>query len=343
MESPFFSIVFPIYNVDKYLEKSVESVLKQDFDSYELILVDDGSTDGSLRLAESYAKKYSKKIIVVKQKNAGAGMARNKGLMLASGKYIYFMDPDDWIDQGLLSRAYELLKTKMLDVYIFGNNYINNGIVEKKSFCNFGFLDRKGISNKLEAIVDAGKLSVVWDKFFNVDFLKKNGILFPNWKNGQDGGFLFQSFGLVNSAYFDNKVYYNFVINRYGSMTSKFKTFILENCSKKVKYFRDMLIALDIYNYKIFKKMYVSELIVFAVFENITNEGSPFKMRDKKKYVKSSLNYIGFYEYDFSDVTNSFNFPTNILLFLIKHNCISTAIVFFSFKRKIKKYVSRLE
>ena len=98
------SVIIPVYNVENYLAQSVESVLKQSFENFEIILVDDGSTDSSGLLCDEYAKK-DKRISVIHQENAGPSKTRNNGLNNAKGKYICFLDSDDYLEQG----AFELL------------------------------------------------------------------------------------------------------------------------------------------------------------------------------------------------------------------------------------------
>lgn len=109
-EKPIISIITPVYNVEKYLNRCVESIVNQTFHSFELILIDDGSKDKSSLLCDEWAQKDSR-IIVVHQKNAGAGAARNHGLQIAKGDYIGFVDSDDWIEPNM----YELLLTALIE------------------------------------------------------------------------------------------------------------------------------------------------------------------------------------------------------------------------------------
>lgn len=90
------SIILPVYNVEKYLPRCLDSLLNQTLNELEFICIDDGSTDKSLDILRRYARKDSR-FIIVTQENQGSGVARNKGLQLAKGKYIAFLDPDDWI------------------------------------------------------------------------------------------------------------------------------------------------------------------------------------------------------------------------------------------------------
>ena len=88
------SVIIPVYNVEKYLRICLESILNQNFKGYEIILINDGSTDNSLNICREYEKKYSN-IIVINEENSGPSAARNKGLEYAKGKYISFIDSDD--------------------------------------------------------------------------------------------------------------------------------------------------------------------------------------------------------------------------------------------------------
>lgn len=99
--APLFSIVVPVYNTAEYIEQCVRSILLQDFTFFELILVDDGSTDGSSILCDEFASKDAR-VKVVHQENSGVSVARNRGLDVAIGRYVWFCDSDDWIEPGAL-------------------------------------------------------------------------------------------------------------------------------------------------------------------------------------------------------------------------------------------------
>ena len=114
----FFSIIIPVYNVGKYIDKCLESIVNQDFDSFEVIVVDDGSTDGSGARCDFYGEKYSF-VKVIHQDNAGASAARNAGMDMATGEWIVFVDSDDWIEQSMLRTLYEYMKDEDADLYSY--------------------------------------------------------------------------------------------------------------------------------------------------------------------------------------------------------------------------------
>ena len=100
------SIIVPVYNVEKYLEKCIDSILNQSYQNLEIILIDDGSTDNSGSICDEYKKK-DQRVQVIHQKNQGQSSARNAGLNIAKGSYIGFVDSDDWIEQNMYEKLYK--------------------------------------------------------------------------------------------------------------------------------------------------------------------------------------------------------------------------------------------
>ena len=119
MEAGLVSIVLPIYNVEKYLDRCIESVVRQTYRNLEIILVDDGSPDGCPQKCEEWAKR-DKRIKVIHKNNAGLGYARNTGIENASGEYICFFDSDDYIALDAIEKAYSLATKEKSDIVVFG-------------------------------------------------------------------------------------------------------------------------------------------------------------------------------------------------------------------------------
>ena len=114
----FFSVIVPVYKVEPYLQKCVDSVLGQTFRDFELILVDDGSPDGCPLLCDAYAQKDDR-VVVIHKENGGASTARNVGLDNARGEYISFLDADDfWLRDTVLEKIYNSLQNKPVDILI---------------------------------------------------------------------------------------------------------------------------------------------------------------------------------------------------------------------------------
>ena len=114
---PVISIIVPIYNVEKYLPRCIESILNQSFKEFELILVDDGSSDNSGKICDIYAEK-DERVKVIHKENGGVSSARNAGVKASNGEYIGFVDPDDYIDREMYKNLYELCENNNCDIGI---------------------------------------------------------------------------------------------------------------------------------------------------------------------------------------------------------------------------------
>lgn len=113
------SVLVPVYNVESTLDRCMQSILRQTFQNFEVILVDDGSTDRSGEICDQYAEKYEK-VRVIHKKNEGLGPTRNRGIREAAGDYIYHCDSDDWLKEDLLEKAYAAISAANANVAVFG-------------------------------------------------------------------------------------------------------------------------------------------------------------------------------------------------------------------------------
>lgn len=129
------SVIIPVYNVIKYLKQCIDSVLNQTMDDIEIIIVDDGSTDGSEILCDDYANKYDC-IKVFHRKNNGLGSARNLGIDIATGEYLYFLDSDDWIKEDALKTLYNYAHHYNLDIVFFAAETVCENIKIQEKFCD---------------------------------------------------------------------------------------------------------------------------------------------------------------------------------------------------------------
>ena len=104
------SVIIPVYNVEKYIKRCLDSLVNQTLENIEFILVDDGSPDGSAEIIKEYADKFPNKIVYLYQDNAGQGAARNTGYRIAKGKYIGYVDSDDYVDANMFKKLYDKAK-----------------------------------------------------------------------------------------------------------------------------------------------------------------------------------------------------------------------------------------
>ena len=128
------SIIVPVFNVEKFLTRCLDSLINQNsYENYEIILIDDGSTDNSGKICDEYAEKF-KKIKVIHKKNEGVSKARNLGINNAKGEYITFVDSDDFVENNMLINFHNIIKTKKDDLIFCGHNNIT---VLKKNILKF--------------------------------------------------------------------------------------------------------------------------------------------------------------------------------------------------------------
>lgn len=168
------SVIVPVYNVKPYLEEAIESVIGQSYKDLEIILVDDGSTDGSGEICDIYAQKDSR-IKVIHQENKGLSAARNTGLDICSGEYIAFLDSDDAYCKDFLRKMLESMQKSDADIsecnyaIYFGNQRMKEGSIDRKRKRFGKHLNRAGVYNTKEALnaICNGKIAVsVWGKLY---------------------------------------------------------------------------------------------------------------------------------------------------------------------------------
>ena len=160
------SLVIPIYNVEKYISKCLDSVINQTYKNIEVICINDGSTDNSLQILEQYAQK-DKRIKVINQKNQGVSVARNIGIKESSGDYILFVDADDWIELSTCEILTKTLEQNNIDIIYFNNYYVCEKKIQNINRLK-QYKKEKQFINKL-----------FWAALYNKNFLEKNNILFP--------------------------------------------------------------------------------------------------------------------------------------------------------------------
>lgn len=167
------SIIVPVYNVEKYIRKCVQSLIDQDYINVEIIIVDDGSPDSSGAIIDEL-KILDSRIIVVHQKNNGVSAARNVGLAVASGEYITFVDGDDWIDSDCVSYFVKLLEESGCDIAMNKNNYTET---HNRSRNNFFVIDSE---KAIEWIYMGDVFVAVWNKMYRKKLFDDNHITFNN-------------------------------------------------------------------------------------------------------------------------------------------------------------------
>ena len=177
---PYLSVIVPIYQVEPYLRECVDSILAQEFEDMEIILVDDGSPDGCPKICEEYAGK-DHRIRVIHQANGGIVRARKAGIAIASGRYVTFVDSDDWIDRDMYSTLYREAQRTDADIIITGTVVENNGRQEiLTNPAEAGLYTGEKLKQLHQTMLYAGTFyqpgiyPVVWNKWFKREILQKN-------------------------------------------------------------------------------------------------------------------------------------------------------------------------
>lgn len=187
------SIIVAVYNVEKYLRQCLDSLINQTFKDIEIICVNDGSTDNSLDILKEYQAKDNR-IKIIEQENQGPGVARNKALDAAEGKYVMVVDPDDWLELEACQVAYEQIEKNGNDLVIFGFKEYRESTGEIKENPNQfkiynDVLDKTDI-NLCNSGIDFFQNGYSWGKLYNKDFLKDNNIRFLPFYFSEDLPFI---------------------------------------------------------------------------------------------------------------------------------------------------------
>ncbi len=215
------SVIIPVYNTEKFLPQCLDSVIGQTLKEIEIICINDGSTDNSLSVLENYAQK-DHRIKIINKINEGVSIARNIGIHISKGKYISFIDSDDYIEKNTLELSFNKLEEDNSDIVIFGTNNININNQKEDNKNNTILLNIKStsnISNNLNAIIHLQHN--IWDKMYRKSFLQEKQISFPlNIAIGEDG--VFSLICYINSAKYSiiPISLYNYRIGRNGSATT---------------------------------------------------------------------------------------------------------------------------
>ena len=290
------SVVMPVYNAEKYLAKSIESLLSQSLKEIELILVNDGSKDNSLAICEEYAKKDSR-ITVINKKNEGACIARNTGIDIAKGKYIQLADADDYIDNNMLEEQYNLAEKTNAEVVMCGMKFDvhkKNGqvVISEAHYKDMVLNSQEEIKLIFMDLFDNLLFNYTHNKLYNREFLKKNNLKFIEWLPiDQDTNFNIDVFKVLNKLTISTKSYYHYVktfeetiVTRYHANKFKVRTFRYDRL-------KELLENWGIYNDENKKKlasMYIHHVI--ECFEIYNHKKCDLNTKEKKQEIEKILN-----------------------------------------------------
>lgn len=329
------SVIIPVYNVERTLEKCIRSIMNQDFKDIEIICINDGSIDNSLQILERLADEDDR-IFIIDKKNEGLAEVRNLGIRLAKGKYIQYIDSDDYLEQGYLKKAYEISEKYELDILIFDYYYNRNNSVFNMtdiSLNNNVTLNGKEYLDMLFNI-DIPKTTFIWNKLIRKKLYIENNIVLPKDLNiGEDVYYLFLLSYYANKIGKCNNRYYHYIFNIQSLTNNKLslKLYNIIYLFQKLNEFfinkKDINITKKILENNEFKHLF-KIIYLESYFEN-------------EKYVKTVLRFLKLIKNVDDSILKKEKFILKIAILILKKYptllCFKRVNIILVFFRKIKQ------
>lgn len=211
------SIIVPVYNAKQWVARCIKSVLEQTYTNLEVVVIDDGSNDGSGEICDSFAKK-DRRVKVFHQENEGISAARNKGLEMVTGEFIQFADDDDYLEPSICQDMMYIYEKKNVDWVICGINVIQKGEVIRRSKKESKYLYLSKDINDYQYIQPI--FNALWNKLYLKKYID---FKFENTTDGEDFLFNLAYLQNINTAYVINKILYNVVLDNAESWNKKIR------------------------------------------------------------------------------------------------------------------------
>ena len=284
--NPKYTLIVPVYKVEDYIEKCLNSIINQTYKNFELILVDDGSPDNCPDICDKYAKTDSR-ITVIHKQNGGVSSARNEALKIATGEYIWFVDSDDYIEENSLEILSQYIEKTPTDLYVF-----EHGFFEK-----YNITDLNSLFNDHYFKYHFG--FEPWNKIYKTAIINNNHLLFDTEETvGEDLLFNVNYYTKIKSCLFIDEKLYHYVIRENSAMNSKDS----ERYKKQMRLF-----------FKIYKtlKLSVSEeilaiLFIMHIISGLNQSFDKFSLITYRKIIKNYLSQIQFDKKIFKAALNKF-------------------------------------
>lgn len=285
------SVIIPAYNCERFIQATIGSLVSQTYKEIEVIVINDGSTDKTLDILTKL-QQSDNRIKVVTVPNGGPAVARNKGISLAMGEYLYFMDADDVIESTMLEDMQLLCAEENLDACACGYTMIDADSGHKTEFLFESFVARSEgeYRERLMPMIKAHLMYVVWNKLFKTSMIKENNITFLNYLSGEDRLFNTHTFCNIERFGFVNKPYYSYFLRGQASLANKYVENRFEAALKchleLVWSYRNM----GLYNTE--NKAYIDFIFIKGVMSCITQlnaKACPLTHKQKMVYIKGIL------------------------------------------------------
>lgn len=298
---PKVSIVVPIYNVEKYLRRCVDSLRNQTLDEIEIILVDDGSPDNCPQICDEYAN-MDNRIKVIHKKNGGLSDARNFGIREANGEYLLMVDSDDWCENSMVEELYNTMVFDETDITICGYNidYTNNNfsvyadLGEAKKFCG-----KVGIAEAIYKLDTLGMFNVVWNKMYKTEIIKENNLKFEkDGVPGEDILFNCEYFKYINSIKLIPKRLHHYMREDEDTLVSKYREDLYAQVQRFNKAKKDLYDYYDM-NTEKYLKLYANTYIeyVSSAITNLYKRDCELNVQEKKCFIEEFIENEGIKAY----------------------------------------------
>lgn len=209
------SIIVPVYNGEKYLSNCLDSIINQTYRNFELFIINDGSTDKTFDIATRY-KKLDRRINLINKVNEGVSVSRNIGISKSSGKYLCFVDADDFLEKNAIELLVNSMKKEKADLVIGSYNILRRKKVTKKNILIEDYMDKEKLINII--IENNILLATPWGKLFKTEIIKKNQIRFDEkMEIAEDTVFNLEYLDKISNISIISDVVYNYVLGGYAS------------------------------------------------------------------------------------------------------------------------------
>ena len=335
-----FSVILPVYNMEHFLQKCLDSIVNQTLKDFEIICVNDGSTDRSPDILREYADKDSR-FVIIEQENQGQGAARNNALSIAKGKYIVFADPDDWIEPNALEEIYNAFQAVDTEVVEFNYYYHSlsgeikpvNLAEHLKILFDYDFPDVPFYNKAVMGEHCLSKLfRQVWSRAYTNDFIKRTGSMFSRTRSTEDNLFAIATIVNASNIYYLNKYLYHQIQreNSAENNVSDIHFAVFDN----IKDIKDYLITHNFYEE-------MQEAFKHYILAAICCRYPKIPKRSRRRYKKIARQYLSVQDYkNFIRNTKAGKLSPIQVLFSVrneyKHKIKRKVITFFGIKLKIK-------
>ena len=286
------SIIMPVYKVEEYVGKAIESIQAQTFTDYEFLIVDDGTPDRSGEICDAYAAKDSR-IQVIHKENGGAPSARNTAIDMAKGKYVYFLDSDDWAEKTMLQDMYDMAEQHNAQLVVCGyyidTYYGDKHLSEKICVDDKVFTDAKSFREESYRYFDRNMLYTPWNKLYRLDYMREHGLYFPQtlW---DDFPFNISYIRNVESVVVSTKAYYHFIRARAESETAAYRADMYEKREEEHGWMLDLYREGGVDNaatQEMIARRYIERMV--GCIANVTSSKCTLNGRERRAEIKKML------------------------------------------------------